>query len=238
MTDRLDQLRARLQAARDALETEFDARREAIRYRVEGARVVFEEDVRATHRAARENLADFLRRTRPLVVLTAPIIYSLILPLVLLDLFRDALPGGLLSGLRDRTGPPPRSCRDRPSPPRLSQRPATAELRLLRLRQRRPVLRPRDRGPDRGLLVPDQARPPRRRPPMTSWQGFCGLRRCRGVFRRDRPATCPAAPHRGGSARLGLWLAPPRELHPRIAQLLGRPGPCIGQQAGVALAGG
>ena len=33
------------------------------------------------------NLADFLRRTRPLVVLTAPIIYSLILPLVLLDLF-------------------------------------------------------------------------------------------------------------------------------------------------------
>jgi hypothetical protein len=87
MTDRLDQLRARLQAAREALEDEFDTRRAAIRYRVEGARVIFETDVRSAHRAARENLLDFLRRTRPLVVLTAPVIYALILPLAVLDLF-------------------------------------------------------------------------------------------------------------------------------------------------------
>ncbi|MBF9060009.1 hypothetical protein HKCCSP123_12530 [Rhodobacterales bacterium HKCCSP123] len=86
MTDRLDQLRARLQAARDAMEEEFEARRAAIRYRVEGARVVFEEDVLAAHRAARENLADFLRRTRPMVVLTAPVIYALVVPLAALDL--------------------------------------------------------------------------------------------------------------------------------------------------------
>ena len=87
MSDRLEQLRGRLQEAHEALEAEFDARRAAIRYRVEGARVVFEEDIRAAHRAARENLLDFLRRTRPLVVLTAPVIYALILPLALLDLF-------------------------------------------------------------------------------------------------------------------------------------------------------
>jgi hypothetical protein len=83
---RLDQLRARLRAARTALDDEIDARRKAIRYRVEGARIIFEDDVLAAHRAARENLADFLRRTRPLVVLTAPVIYALIVPLALLDL--------------------------------------------------------------------------------------------------------------------------------------------------------
>ena len=87
MTDRLDQLRARLHDAREAMEEEFETRRQALRYRVEGARIVFEEDARTAHRAARESLGDFLRRTRPMVVLTAPVIYSLILPLVLLDLF-------------------------------------------------------------------------------------------------------------------------------------------------------
>lgn len=87
MTDRLEALRARLSEARDALEDEIDARRDAIRYRVEGARVVFDRDVRAAHRAARERLGDFLRRTRPMVVLTAPVIYALIVPIALLDLF-------------------------------------------------------------------------------------------------------------------------------------------------------
>jgi len=87
MSGTIDTLRARFQDAREALEQEIDARREAIRYRVEGARVVFEADVRARHRQARESLTSFLARTRLLVVLTAPVIYSLIVPLVLLDLF-------------------------------------------------------------------------------------------------------------------------------------------------------
>jgi hypothetical protein len=87
MTDRIARLRGQLSETRDALEDAIDSRRAAIRYRVEGARVVFEADVRAAHRAARENLGAFLRRTRPLVVLTAPVIYSLILPVLLLDLF-------------------------------------------------------------------------------------------------------------------------------------------------------
>lgn len=87
MTDRITRLRAHLRETREALEDAIDSRRAAIRYRVEGARVIFEADVRAGHRAARESLGAFLSRTRPLVVLTAPVIYSLILPVVLLDLF-------------------------------------------------------------------------------------------------------------------------------------------------------
>lgn len=87
MTDRIDRLRARLAENRAALEDAIDARRAAIRYRIEGARVVFDADVRAAHRATRETLLAFLAQARPMVVLTAPVIYSLILPLVLLDLF-------------------------------------------------------------------------------------------------------------------------------------------------------
>lgn len=87
MTDRLETLRARLDEARSALEDEIDARRDAVRYRVEGARVVFDRDLRAAHRAARERLGAFLRRTRPMVVLTAPVIYALIVPIMFLDLF-------------------------------------------------------------------------------------------------------------------------------------------------------
>jgi hypothetical protein len=86
MTDRIDRLRAALQQTREALETEFDKRRETIAYRVQGSRVEFERDLRARHRAARESLGSFLSRTRPTVVLTAPVIYALIVPFVLLDL--------------------------------------------------------------------------------------------------------------------------------------------------------
>ena len=86
MTDRLDNLRARLSEARDALEEDIDARRAASPYRLEGARIVFDRDVRVRHWAARETLRDFLRRTRFPVVLTAPVIYALIVPIVLLDL--------------------------------------------------------------------------------------------------------------------------------------------------------
>jgi hypothetical protein len=87
MSDRIDRLRSRLQDTREALEAEIDARRAAIAYRVRGSRVEFERDLRARHRAARESLGSFLSRTRPMVVLTAPAIYALIVPLVLLDLF-------------------------------------------------------------------------------------------------------------------------------------------------------
>lgn len=81
------QILARLRAAQDEIEAEFEARRKALRYRIERGRVVFEDGVREAHRAARVRLWVFLRRTRLLVVLTAPVIYALILPLALLDLF-------------------------------------------------------------------------------------------------------------------------------------------------------
>lgn len=81
----------RLKDALAALEAEFDtelaASRARLRYRVERGRVIFDREVSARHRAARVKLREFLAAARPAVVLTAPVIYSLILPFAILDLF-------------------------------------------------------------------------------------------------------------------------------------------------------
>lgn len=90
MAPQIDTVLARLRALQDELETAFESRRAALKYRVEKGRVIFEEGVREAHRAARVRLWVFLRRTRLLVVLTAPVIYSLIIPFVLLDIFVSA----------------------------------------------------------------------------------------------------------------------------------------------------
>lgn len=90
MSDTLEKLQARLAELEEQIETEWAARRAVMRYHVERGRVVFEEGVREAHRRARVNLWLFLRRTRFLVVLTAPIIYSMAIPLFLLDVFVSA----------------------------------------------------------------------------------------------------------------------------------------------------
>jgi hypothetical protein len=83
----LERLLESLQELQAEIEAAFEERRSAMRYRVERGRIIFEEEVRAQHLAAKVRLGAFLRRTRFMVVLTAPVIYSLIIPFVLLDLF-------------------------------------------------------------------------------------------------------------------------------------------------------
>ena len=83
----IERLLDRLKELQTELETAFEERRKSLRYQVVRRRVVFEAGVRAQHRATRVRLGAFLARTRPMVVLTAPVIYSLIVPIALLDLF-------------------------------------------------------------------------------------------------------------------------------------------------------
>lgn len=87
MPNTIDRILAGIRDLQEQLETELTKRREAFRYRLENGRVVFDKDVRKHHRAMRVKLATFLAATRPVVVLTAPLIYGLILPFALLDLF-------------------------------------------------------------------------------------------------------------------------------------------------------
>ena len=85
MTHSTDTLLSRIRELQDQLEADFDRRRDAFLYRLENGRVTFDAEARRRQRAFRVRLTDFLRQTRPLVVLTAPLIYSLIIPFVALD---------------------------------------------------------------------------------------------------------------------------------------------------------
>ncbi|HKL65258.1 MAG TPA: hypothetical protein VJ886_04025 [Roseovarius sp.] len=78
---------ARIRDLQDEMEDEFARRREAFRYGFENGRVVFEAEVRRRHREMRVRLTTFLRGARPMTIVTAPVIYSMIVPFVLLDLF-------------------------------------------------------------------------------------------------------------------------------------------------------
>lgn len=78
--ERMRQLEAELDAA-------FERARAELRLRIERNRVVFEEQVLQRHRALKIRLRDYVRGARLSVVLTAPVIYGLIVPMVLLDLF-------------------------------------------------------------------------------------------------------------------------------------------------------
>ncbi|WP_397541362.1 hypothetical protein [Roseovarius salis] len=82
-----EKLLERIRALQDELEDELRRRSEYFRYQLENGRVVFEEGVRERHRAFRVRLTTFLRHTRPLVLITAPVIYAMIIPFVMLDLF-------------------------------------------------------------------------------------------------------------------------------------------------------
>ncbi|SEK84894.1 hypothetical protein [Pacificibacter marinus] len=87
MSDKVAIIIARLRALEDELEETFDRQRGELSYRLEQGRVVFDRSVRQRHQAMKQKLTSYLAAARPLVVLTAPVIYAMIIPFVLLDIF-------------------------------------------------------------------------------------------------------------------------------------------------------
>lgn len=87
MSPRMDELLNRLRELEEAVQSEIDERRAEFRYRVKQGRVEFDAEMRRHHRELREGWLSFLSHTRFLTVITAPVIYALIIPFVLLDLF-------------------------------------------------------------------------------------------------------------------------------------------------------
>jgi hypothetical protein len=67
------------------LEAEIAIRGADLRYGLERGRVAFEEEVRRRHKELKTQLWKYVLHARPLVALTAPIIYILIVPLAMLD---------------------------------------------------------------------------------------------------------------------------------------------------------
>jgi hypothetical protein len=85
MSSRIDDLLDHISRLERELETEFNHARDAWRYRVESGRVRFERDVRVAHARLRQSIPQFIRDSSPLNVLTAPLIYSMVVPIAILD---------------------------------------------------------------------------------------------------------------------------------------------------------
>ena len=86
MTAALDELMEKLRSVEAEIEVELAKWREELRFRIENRRIIFEEEVLKVQRAIKVGLARYVREANPLVVLTAPVIYSMIIPIALFDI--------------------------------------------------------------------------------------------------------------------------------------------------------
>jgi len=87
MNPQIAELTEKIAALQAELDTELARRRAELRVGLEAGRVAFEKELLRRHRELKTALSSYLWNARPLVVLTAPVIYALIVPFVLLDLF-------------------------------------------------------------------------------------------------------------------------------------------------------
>lgn len=90
MTQRMKDLADQIVGLQAELDREIEARRKALGWELRERIGAFEHGVAAEHRRLRLGLHRFFARTSPAVVLTAPVIYSLIVPLVIIDLWVSA----------------------------------------------------------------------------------------------------------------------------------------------------
>lgn len=87
MNAKIDDLTARIREAELELEAEIARQSAGLRFGLEHGRAVFEEEVLRRHRELQTRLSRYILNAKPMVVITAPVIYAMIVPFVLLDIF-------------------------------------------------------------------------------------------------------------------------------------------------------
>lgn len=86
MNEHVTTLMRTIQALESEIEVEVAKRRAELRFGLERGKIAFEEEVRRRHKELKVALGVYVLNARPLVALTAPLIYGLIVPIALLDL--------------------------------------------------------------------------------------------------------------------------------------------------------
>lgn len=82
---RIEGIRQKIDLLESELLSEMAKRRAGFSYGMERGKILFEQEVLRRHRALRVGLVHYVWNARPLIALTAPVIYAMIVPLVLLD---------------------------------------------------------------------------------------------------------------------------------------------------------
>ena len=87
MNDRIRHLLDQITALEDDLRVALHEQESGVLFQIKGKRIEFEAVVKQTHRRLKMGFFHWLVTNRPQNLITGPIIYSMIVPLVILDLF-------------------------------------------------------------------------------------------------------------------------------------------------------
>jgi len=87
MAPQISELIERIRALEEELELELAKKRDELRFSLENRKARFEHEVLLQHMQIKTNLLRYVLHARPRHFLTAPLIYPMIFPLLLLDAF-------------------------------------------------------------------------------------------------------------------------------------------------------
>lgn len=87
MTPQISELIERIRGIEEELELELAKKRDELRFSLENRKALFENEILRKHKQLRISLLRYVLRAKPRHILTAPIIYPMIFPLLLLDAF-------------------------------------------------------------------------------------------------------------------------------------------------------
>ena len=90
MTTQIDSLLARLRSLEEELEAEFEALRREVEFAIGNRRIRFPAHILNRQRLHKVGVWRYLRHSRLLVALTAPVVYSGLIAFVVMDLFVTA----------------------------------------------------------------------------------------------------------------------------------------------------
>ncbi len=85
MTQRMQELAAEILRLQSELDSEIEKRREVLGWHIKEHMVEFEQGIALEHRRLRKSVTSFLAHSPISAVLTTPVIYSLIIPLSIID---------------------------------------------------------------------------------------------------------------------------------------------------------
>jgi hypothetical protein len=86
MNERISKLLDQIAALEEELHVELLEHEASLLYKIQGKRVEFERSIKDTHRRLKTGFFHWLVTNRPQNLITGPIIYSMIIPLAILDL--------------------------------------------------------------------------------------------------------------------------------------------------------
>jgi len=87
MNKAIEEILDKISELEDKLEEEIEKEKSKIGFKIEGKKVCFTKEVEREQKKYAEDLLSYLKNSKFLFYLTAPIIYSLIIPAVILDIW-------------------------------------------------------------------------------------------------------------------------------------------------------